>query len=87
MYLHIGQGVMLRHDEILGIFDMDNASWAYKTREFLAKAEEEGRVYWSCDDLPVSFLLVDLGDGEPVVFLSELTVSTLVGRMERNSYE
>ena len=40
MYLHIGQGVMLRHDEILGIFDMDNASWAYKTREFLSKAEE-----------------------------------------------
>ena len=87
MYLHIGQGVMIRHDEILGIFDMDNASWAFKTREFLKRAEEEGRVYWSCDDLPASFLLVDFGDGEAVVYLSELSSSTLLGRMECNSYE
>lgn len=87
MYLHIGQGVMLRHDEILGIFDMDNASWAFKTREFLNRAEEEGRVVWSCDDLPTSFLLVDLGDGEPMVYLSQLSSSALLGRMEKNSYE
>lgn len=87
MYLHIGQGVMLRQAEILGIFDMDHASWAYKTREFLARAEEEGRVYWLCDDLPASFLLVDLGDGEPVVYLSELTSATLLGRIERSGDE
>ena len=62
MYIHIGEGVMLRQDEILGIFDMDNASWAYKTREFLERAELEGRVVWSCDDLPVSFLLVEWED-------------------------
>ena len=35
MYLHLGQSVAVPHREILGIFDLDNASWAYKTREFL----------------------------------------------------
>ena len=87
MYLHIGQGYVLRHSEILGIFDMDNASWAYKTREFLERAESEGRVVWSCDDLPVSFILADLGDGEPIIYLSQLSSTTLVSRMERGSYE
>ena len=43
MYLHLGQSVAVPHREILGIFDLDNASWAYKTREFLERAEQEGR--------------------------------------------
>mgnify|MGYP000284981255 CR=1 FL=1 len=41
MYLHLGQSVAVPHREILGIFDLDNASWAYKTREFLERAEQE----------------------------------------------
>ena len=41
MYLHLGQSVVVPHKEILGIFDLDNASWAYKTREFLEQAEAE----------------------------------------------
>ena len=61
MYLHLGQSVAVPHREILGIFDLDNASWAYKTREFLERAEQEGRVISVCDDLPRSFVLV--GDG------------------------
>ena len=43
MYLHLGQSAVVPHREILGIFDLDNASWAYKTREFLERAEREGR--------------------------------------------
>ena len=52
MYLHLGQSVAVPHREILGIFDLDNASWAYKTREFLERAEREGRAVWLGDDLP-----------------------------------
>ncbi len=51
--------------EILGIFDLDNASWAYKTREFLEQAEQEGRVISVCDDLPRSFVLVGRRRGRP----------------------
>ena len=42
---------------------------------------------WSCDDLPASFLLADLGDGEPMIYLSQLSTATLYSRMEKNSYE
>ena len=52
MYLHLGQSVVVPHRDILGIFDLDNASWAFKTREFLERAEAEGRAVWVCDDLP-----------------------------------
>ena len=41
MYLHLGQSVVIPDRDILGIFDLDNASWAYKTRELLERAESE----------------------------------------------
>ena len=87
MYLHLGQSFMVPDREILGIFDLDNASWAYKTREFLKRAEEEGRAIWLTDDLPRSFILVDSRWGEPVVYFSPLSSATLAGRAERNSFE
>ena len=87
MYLHIGQGYVLRHSEILGIFDMDNASWAYKTREFLDRAEREGRVISVCEDLPRSFVLVGDQCGQVTVYISQLSSAALFGRAERNSFE
>ena len=87
MYLHLGQSVVVPHKEILGIFDLDNASWAYKTREFLERAEAEGRAVWLGDDLPRSFVVVDREDQPPTVYISQLSSSTLLGRVERNSFE
>ena len=87
MYLHLGQSVVVPHKEILGIFDLDNASWAYKTREFLERAEAEGRAVWLGDDLPRSFVVVGREDQPPTVYISQLSSSTLLGRVERNSYE
>ena len=29
MYLHLGQSVVVPHKNILGIFDLDNSSWAF----------------------------------------------------------
>ena len=73
MYLHLGQSVAVPHREILGIFDLDNASWAYKTREFLERAEQEGRVISVCDDLPRSFVLVGEEKGTATVYISQLS--------------
>ena len=87
MYLHLGQSVVVPHREILGIFDMDNASWAYKTREFLERAEAEGRAVWLGDDLPRSFVLVGRGQEPPTVYLSQLSSTTLLSRAEKNSFE
>ena len=86
MYLHLGQSVMVHHSDIIGIFDLDNASWAYKTREFLDRAEEEGRAISACDDLPRSFVVTGHGE-KTTVYLSKLSSAALTGRVERNSFE
>ena len=44
MYLHLGNGISVPTDDIIGIFDLDNASSARSTRDFLRTAEEEGMI-------------------------------------------
>ena len=87
MYLHLGQSVMVPYRDIMGIFDLDNASWAYKTREFLEQAEEEGRAVWLGDDLPRSFVVVGKGNQPPLVYISQLSSSTLLKRAESESFD
>ena len=87
MYLHLGSSVSVPTEDIIGIFDLDNASWAYKTREFLERAEREGRAVWLGDDLPRSFILVGDGNAPPTVYISQLSPATLLRRMENNSFE
>ncbi len=84
MYLHLGQSVAVPHREILGIFDLDNASWDYKTREFLERAEQEGRIISVCDDLPRSFVLVGEEKGTATVYISQLSSAALLRRAESN---
>ena len=87
MYLHLGQSVVVPHKNILGIFDLDNSSWAYKTREFLERAEQEGRVVSVCDDLPRSFVLVGDVEGPPTVYISQLSPSALLRRTESSFFD
>ena len=87
MYLHLGQSVVVPYRDIIGIFDMDNASWAYKTREFLEYAEQEGRVVSVCDDLPRSFVVTDNGSENWQVYITQLSAAALQGRAERNRVE
>ena len=87
MYLHLGQSVAVPHREILGIFDLDNASWAYKTREFLDRAQREGRVVDVCDDLPRSFVLAQRGNDPPRVYITQLSSAALLRRWESSIFE
>ena len=86
MYLHIGQSVVVPYRQILGIFDLDNASWAYKTREFLERAEREGELVDVSMDLPKSLVLCrsELGT---LTYLSQLSAATLRGRVESGTFE
>lgn len=87
MYLHLGQSVVVPYSRIIGIFDLDNTSWSYKTREFLDRAEREGRVISVCEDIPRSFVLVGDQEGAVKVYISQLSSAALLGRAERNSFE
>ena len=52
MYLHLGQGTVVRLREVVGIFDMENATISKYTRQFLADAEKGGRVCNVTMELP-----------------------------------
>ncbi|MBD5133391.1 MAG: DUF370 domain-containing protein [Clostridiales bacterium] len=87
MYLHLGQNVMVRNQDIIGIFDLDNTTWSFRTRRFLERAEQEGRVIAIGDDLPRSFVLSDDREGAPTVYLTPLSPAALSARAERNSFD
>jgi hypothetical protein len=87
MYLHLGQSVVVPFCDIIGIFDLDNASASHLTRRFLEQAQREGRVVNVSDELPKSFALCKGRDKEPVVYISQLSSSTLLKRAEGKTFE
>ena len=57
MYLHLGQDTVVRLDEIVGIFDMENATISKHTRRFLSDAQKGGRIFNVSMELPKSFVV------------------------------
>ena len=86
MYLHIGGEVVVRTEDIVAVCDLDNTSSSYLTRQFLARAEKEGRVVNAADDLPKSFIAVE-EKGRCILYLSQLSPATLLRRAETVTYE
>lgn len=86
MYLHIGNHYYVRKQDILGIFDMDNATYSHRTRETLNRAErEEMLVNASEDEIPNSFLLCADESGMKI-YLSMVTAQTLLRRAEEHLF-
>ena len=80
MYLHLGQEVVVRRRDIIGVFDMDNTTISPHTRDFLKQAEKEGRVEYVTYDLPKSFAVCAEGKGRGKVYISQLAPATLKKR-------
>ena len=71
---------MLPTNEIIGIFDLENASISKRTRDFLAKAEKEGKVVTISYDLPRSFVIAGKNRDDIKVYISQISSSTLLKR-------
>ena len=71
---------MVPEAAVIGIFDLDNTTWSFRTRRFLEQAEREGRAITVGDDLPRSFVLTREGDGPAAVYITQLTTATLQAR-------
>ena len=82
MYLHIGQDEIVPQHRIIGIFDMDKASYGKRTRAYLARAEQDGVVLDLSGDLPRSFVVCDHPYHPQIVYLSQLNAVTLQKRAE-----
>ena len=86
MYLHLGQSVVVPFSSVVGIFDLDNTTSSYITRDLLSRAEKEGRVETVTQDLPKSFVLCSEG-GKNKIYLSQLSSQTLLKRGETMNFE
>lgn len=82
MYLHIGNNISVPTDDIVGVFDLDNASTSRITRDFLRCAEEEGMVITVSNELPKSLVVCCPRGSWQRVYISPLAPSTLLGRLE-----
>ena len=79
MYLHIGQNKLIKEDSIIGFFDMDTSTVSKMTREYLYKAEKDGKVKQISNDLPKSFVVCNDSDAD-VIYISTLLSLTLAKR-------
>jgi len=86
MYLHIGNHYYLKKEEIVAVFDMDNATYSHRTREMLNRGEKEGRVINAAEDeIPNSFILAE-SNGTRRIYLSMVTSQTLYRRAEEHLF-
>lgn len=82
MYLHLGSNISVRTSEIIGIFDIDNATTSKITRDFLRNSEDDGMVIAVGGDLPKSMVVCCPEGSWQRVYISPLAPATLLGRLE-----
>lgn len=87
MYLHLGKNTVVLMDRIIAVFDLDNSSQSYLTRDYLRQADQNGQVINISDDLPKSFVVCLAPNGGQTVYLSQLSSTTLLRRSETMSFE
>ena len=76
MYIHLGNKKSIREKDIIGIFDMDNATMSKVTQKFLNKKQKEGKLIATVDEIPKSLILTDDN-----VYMCQLAPKSLYGRL------
>ena len=79
MYLHLGQDIVIRLSDIVGIFDIENSTIRRSSKDFLSAAQKGGRVVSVSQELPKSFIVCEQG-GTSMVYLSQISSTTLKKR-------
>ncbi len=79
MFIHIGNDAVVRREDIIGVFDMDNTTISRFSREFLANAQKTGRICDICDDLPKSYIVTNYR-GTSKVYISSVSSQTILKR-------
>ena len=81
MFLHVGNNKNIRIRDVIGIFDMDNATLSAVTRKFLSTRQKQLMVEIAAVELPKSFILFE-ENGLYKICFSPISSSALRGRME-----
>jgi hypothetical protein len=80
MFLHVGNNKNIRLCNVVGIFDMDNATLSAVTRKYLSGMQKENLVESAIEEIPKSFVLY-YEMGEFKICFSQLSTAALKGRM------
>ena len=83
MYLSIGKTAVIPDETVIGVFDLDNCSQSYLTREYLSEAEKSGNVVNAAEDIPNSFIICSEKEKTNTVFLSQSSSRTLEKRISK----
>ena len=86
MYLHVGNGKIIRTRDVIGIFDMDNTTVSSVTRHFLNTKQKQLMIETAAVELPKSFVLFE-ENGLAKICFSPLSPSALRGRMNHVNFE
>jgi len=81
MFLHVGNNKNIRIRDVIGIFDMDNATVSSVTRKYLSQRQKEAAIESAAEDIPKSFILYR-HENELKICFSQLSASALKGRMD-----
>ena len=73
MYIDIAKDYFIESDNIIGIFDLDNATINAASRDYLKQKEIEGKLISLNKDLPKSFITTEDG----TTFLVDLSSQIL----------
>ena len=82
MYLHLGQGTVVPFEDVIGVFDLDNATYQKKTRDTLEIWEASKKLHPLGERLPVSLVVTD-----QAAYLSPISSAMLARRLGENSWE
>ena len=87
MYLHIGNGITIKKQTIIGIFDLDSATVSSVTKKYINKNEKEGNILYGDYDLPRAFVLhEDKKNKKYKIKLSRISSQGLKIRAESDDY-
>ncbi len=83
MYLELAPDTVVRKKEIIGIFDLDNATVMKNTRDYLSLAEKKGIVETTTFDLPKSFTVTANKNDttNQKIYISKFSPTTLQKRI------
>lgn len=77
MYLHLGNDIVVKEKDIIGVFDIENTSISRHTKGFLSSAEKEKKVVNVSLEMPKSFIVCKGSAGEERVYISQISAATL----------
>ncbi len=85
MYINIGTELLIKDNDILGIFDLDNTTVSKSTREYINNSEKNGEcITISIEELPKSFIVTTKNDKKEI-YISPLNTSTIFKRIKMSN--